>query len=124
MKGTHLPLEGIPNNKCRGNGGSRKSSFEHKSNNYSRHDALNDFLKVSLQIYLFIAVVVLINIRKFFHTLPSRKWGLILFPLSKAGFTDSLLSNRHEFEQTLGNSEGQGSLACCRPWDCKELDVT
>ena len=24
--------------------------------------------------------------------------------------------NRHEFEQTLGDSEGQGSLACCSPW--------
>ena len=26
----------------------------------------------------------------------------------------------HEFEQTLGNSEGQGSLACCSLWDHKE----
>ena len=25
--------------------------------------------------------------------------------------------NGHEFEQTLGNGEGQGSLACCSPWD-------
>ena len=24
--------------------------------------------------------------------------------------------NRHEFEQTLGDSEGQGSLACCEHW--------
>ena len=23
--------------------------------------------------------------------------------------------NGHEFEQTLGDSEGQGSLACCSP---------
>ena len=22
----------------------------------------------------------------------------------------------HEFEQTPGDSEGQGILACCRPW--------
>ena len=29
-----------------------------------------------------------------------------------------------EFEQTLGNSEGQGSLACCSPWGSKELDMT
>ena len=29
---------------------------------------------------------------------------------------------RHKFEQTLGDSEGQGSLACCSPWDCKESD--
>ena len=25
--------------------------------------------------------------------------------------------NGHEFEQTQGDSEGQGSLACCRLWD-------
>ena len=29
-----------------------------------------------------------------------------------------------EFEQALGNSEGQGSLACCSLWGCKELDTT
>ena len=27
--------------------------------------------------------------------------------------------NGHEFEQTLGDSEGQGSLACCSPWVTK-----
>ena len=32
--------------------------------------------------------------------------------------------NGHEFEQTLEDSEGQGSLACCSPWGCKELDRT
>ena len=26
----------------------------------------------------------------------------------------------HEFEQALGVGDGQGSLACCSPWDCKE----
>ena len=32
--------------------------------------------------------------------------------------------NRHEFEQTLGDSEGQGSLVCCSPWGCKQSDMT
>ena len=32
--------------------------------------------------------------------------------------------NGHEFEQTLGDSEGQGSLACCSAWGCKESDST
>ena len=32
--------------------------------------------------------------------------------------------NGHEFEQTLGDSEGWGSLECCSPWGCKELDTT
>ena len=32
--------------------------------------------------------------------------------------------NGHEFEQTLGDGGGQGSLACCSPWGCKEWDAT
>ena len=28
--------------------------------------------------------------------------------------------NGHEFEQTSGVGDGQGSLACCSPWGCKE----
>ena len=32
--------------------------------------------------------------------------------------------NEHEFEQTLGNVEGQGNLACCSPSGCKESDMT
>ena len=30
----------------------------------------------------------------------------------------------HESEQTLGDSEGQGSLVCCSPWGRKESDIT
>ena len=30
----------------------------------------------------------------------------------------------HEFEQILGDSEGKGRLACCRPWGCKQLYMT
>ena len=29
----------------------------------------------------------------------------------------------HEFEQASGVGEGQGSLACCSPWCCKESDT-
>ena len=32
--------------------------------------------------------------------------------------------NGREFEQTLEDGEGQGSLACCSPWDSKESDTT
>ena len=32
--------------------------------------------------------------------------------------------NGHEFEQTLGNGEGQGSLACCSPCGRKESGTT
>ena len=30
----------------------------------------------------------------------------------------------YEFQQTSGESEGQGRLACCSPWGGKELDIT
>ena len=30
----------------------------------------------------------------------------------------------HEFEQASGGGDGQGGLACCSPWGCKELDKT
>ena len=32
--------------------------------------------------------------------------------------------NAHEFEQALGDGEGQGSLVCCSSWGLKELDRT
>ena len=31
--------------------------------------------------------------------------------------------NGHEFEQAPGVGDGQGSLACCSPWDHKESDT-
>ena len=30
----------------------------------------------------------------------------------------------HEFEQALGDDEGQGSLVCCSPWGLKQSDMT
>ena len=32
--------------------------------------------------------------------------------------------NGHEFKQTPGDGEGQGSVACYSPWGCKQLDMT
>ena len=37
---------------------------------------------------------------------------------------DRITDNGHEFEQALGDGEGQASLACCSPWGGKELDMT
>ena len=34
------------------------------------------------------------------------------------------LLNEREFEQAPGVGDGQGSLVCCSPWACKELDMT
>ena len=32
--------------------------------------------------------------------------------------------NRHEFEQTPGDGERQGSQTCCSPCSCRELNMT
>ena len=34
------------------------------------------------------------------------------------------LLDGHEFEQSQGDGEGQGSLAFCSPWSSKESDTT
>ena len=36
------------------------------------------------------------------------------------GITDSMDMS---LSKTLGDKEGQGSLVCCSPWGCKELDT-
>ena len=38
--------------------------------------------------------------------------------------TEDDITNRHEFEQALGDGEGQGGLVCCSPWGHKESDTT
>ena len=46
------------------------------------------------------------------------------------GTTEDEMVGRHhglngfEFKQALRDGEGQGSLACCFPWDHKESDMT
>ena len=47
----------------------------------------------------------------------------------KAGEEDEMVGRHHwpdghEFEQALGVGDGQGGLACCSPWGCKESDTT
>ena len=50
-------------------------------------------------------------------------------PLEKGMTEDEMVGwhhqlSAHEFEQTPGDSEGQGSLACCSPWDHRVHEVT
>ena len=37
---------------------------------------------------------------------------------------DGITDTMYMFGQTQGDSEGQGSLACCSPWGHKESDTT
>ena len=63
---------------------------------------------------------------------PLRALLCPLFPgaqASKGATEDEMvgwhhLLNGHEFEQALGDSEGQGSLVGCSPWGCKETATT
>ena len=54
-----------------------------------------------------------------------KDWGQ-----EEKGVTEDEMVGRHhwlngqEYEQTLGDGEGLGSLACCSPWGCKESDMT
>ena len=40
--------------------------------------------------------------------------------MAEERWLDSHQLNEHEFEQTPGDSEGQGSLACYSPWGLKD----
>ena len=37
---------------------------------------------------------------------------------------DGIRESMDMFEQSLGDGEGQGNLACCSPWGNKESDMT
>ena len=44
--------------------------------------------------------------------------------LQRMRWLDGIIDSMgHESEPTLGDGEGQGSLACCSPWGHKELDT-
>ena len=47
----------------------------------------------------------------------------LLNPSPVLGSAYCLWLSGHEFKQTLGESEGHGSLVCCSPWGDKELDM-
>ena len=54
--------------------------------------------------------------------LSGKDWGLE----EKGAIEDEMVGwhhrlDGHEFEQTLGDSEGQGSLACCSPWGSQKV---
>ena len=56
---------------------------------------------------------------------PGKEWG----QEEKGATEDEMVGrhhwlNGHEFEQTLGHSEIQGSLVCYSSWGCQELDTT
>ena len=41
----------------------------------------------------------------------------------KTRWSDGITDSMDEFEQGLGDVEGQGSLVCCNPWGHKESDM-
>ena len=66
---------------------------------------------------------------QYFGYLLWRPWCWEAWGQEKAATEDETVGwhyrpNGHGFEQTPGDGEGQGSLACCSPWGCKESDMT
>ena len=57
-----------------------------------------------------------------FHGLY-RPWGCKESDTTERLSLSLSLSNGHELEQTLGDSEGQRSLVCCSPWGHDERDT-
>ena len=55
---------------------------------------------------------------------PSRGNLRWFFSINLSITTLYLTLNGPEFEQAPGGGKGQGSLACCRVWGCKESDTT
>ena len=53
---------------------------------------------------------------------PMVMYGCESWTIKKVGWHHQL--NGHEFEQTLGDSEGWESLACCNSWGHKGSDTT
>ena len=57
-------------------------------------------------------------------------WFLFILRARREGGTEDKMVgwhyqlNRHEFEQTLGDSEREGSLVCSTLWGSKESDMT
>ena len=77
---------------------------------------------------------LMLQLQEFCHlmqTANSSEKTLILGKIGKKeGMTEDEMVGWHhqlngqEFEQTPGDGEGQGSLACSSPWGCKESDTT
>ena len=58
-----------------------------------------------------------------------RPWCLERLKAGGEGFEDEMVRWHHrlnglEFEQSPKVDDGQGDLACCSPWGCKESDMT
>ena len=56
-------------------------------------------------------------------------WGKTEGSLEKGMTEDKMVEwhhqfDGHEFDKTVGDTKGQGSLACCSPWGRRESGTT
>ena len=63
-------------------------------------------------------------VTKRLHDLLERSQGMASEIMSLIAGAVIYRLDGHEFEQAPGVSDGQGGLACCTPWDCKESHMT
>ena len=83
-------------------------------NNVSQRLCLNNIV----QSYLIILTI------KQYHVV----WILFMFmgsqKMEKRAAKDETVRQHHQLSRREFDGEGQRSLACCRPWGCKESDMT
>ena len=96
----------------------------------------SSILKESNPEYSFEGLILKLKLQYFDHlmwTVDSLEKTLMLGKIEgrrRRGLTEDEMVgcyhwlNEHEFEQAPRDSEGQGSLACCRSWGHKESDMT
>ena len=86
--------------------------------------------------YLLEGLMLKLKLQYFGHLMPragslekTLMLGKILRQEKKGTTEDKMVGwhyqfNGREFQQTPGDSEGEGSLVCCSPWGHKESDRT
>ena len=93
------------------------------------HCLISSFLCICFSFAYFIPLFLCLHYSDwiFIVSLCSTKFKSYTFYFCSFTFTILYMHHQlsgHEFEQTPGDSEGQGSLACCSPWGHKVSDLT
>ena len=93
------------------------------------------FVHILTNTYYYLSFCMKLKLQSFGHLVQrqdSLEKTLMLGKIEgrkRRGWQDEVIGchhwlNGHEFQQTLGDGEGQGSLLCCSPWIHKESDMT
>ena len=115
--------------------GTLKSLLQHHNSKASVLWRLAVFMVQLSHLYMTTGKIIALTLSTFVGKVMSllftvlSRFVIIFLPRSQVSFNFmaavTICSDfGHEFEQTPGDREGQGSLACCSPWGLKESDRT